>query len=69
MMASEYKSLEIAKYLIKKGLILIYKTIAATLLSIGLLIMKNVPFTKLMLENGAITNLRSIRQMALCKLP
>ncbi|MCB0536576.1 MAG: ankyrin repeat domain-containing protein [Bacteroidetes bacterium] len=60
MMASEYKSLEIAKYLIKKGADINIQDNNGDPVINWSAYYGNVPFTKLMLENGAITNLRSI---------
>ncbi|MBZ0326576.1 MAG: ankyrin repeat domain-containing protein [Altibacter sp.] len=60
MMASNSKSLEIAKYLIKKGADINIQDNNGDPVINWSAYYGNVPFTKLMLENGAKTNLKSI---------
>lgn len=60
MMASEYKSLDIAKYLIKNGADINIQDSNGDPAIHWSAYYGNVPFTKLMLENGAKTNLKSM---------
>lgn len=60
MMSSEYKSLEIAKYLINKGADIDIQDNNGDPVINWSAYYGNIPFTKLMLENGAKTNLKSI---------
>ena len=60
MMTSEYKSLEIPKYLIKKGANINIQDNNGDPVINWSAYYGNVPFTRLMLENGAKTNLKSI---------
>lgn len=60
MMASEYKSLGIAKYLLKKGADIDIQDNNGDPAIHWSAYYGNVPFTRFMLENGAKTNLKSI---------
>lgn len=60
MMASEYQSLEIAKYLIKTGADIDIQDNNGDPVINWSAYYGNVPFTRLMLENGAKTSLKSI---------
>jgi len=60
MMASEYESLEIANYLIEKGADLNIQDANGDPVINWSAYFGNIPFTRLMLENGAKTDLKSI---------